>query len=330
MTLAEALRSWSDGDIAQKRDILRRVLRKGLFYPENLLCLIGMIWNYLKCVSVEKKRMTIDRSVWSTQFMKHLGKRLSVHDNASARTENERLLRQFTRQDGADVFPLPGGFLLSLPPVDNAREIAVNDLREIVVEKIYEYGEVRVRPHDVVLDCGANIGLFSLLALSGLKDQGQLIAIEPVPVIRTVLEKNLSQAAGRVVCRILEQPVFRDSRKMDLLLTPDVFTMHHLDVNRSRLETKGSALSVQTTTIDEMAKTFQWPRVDFIKMDIEGAEMDALAGAATTLKRWKPRLAISAYHLFDDFYEIPRRIYKINPSYHIEVRRGLSPMCYAW
>jgi hypothetical protein len=106
--------------------------------------------------------------------------------------------------------------------------------------------------------------------------------------------------------------------------------MHHLDVNRSRLETKGSALSVQTTTIDEMAKTFQWPRVDFIKMDIEGAEMDALAGAATTLKRWKPRLAISAYHLFDDFYEIPRRIYKINPSYHIEVRRGLSPMCYAW
>ncbi|CAK7052170.1 MAG: hypothetical protein DELT_01092 [Desulfovibrio sp.] len=64
------------------------------------------------------------------------------------------------------------------------------------------------------------------------------------------------------------------------------------------------AMTVDLTTIDEMAK--QWERpVSFIKMDIEGAELAALQGAVETIHRDRPKLAISLYHKPEDLFELP-------------------------
>ena len=59
-------------------------------------------------------------------------------------------------------------------------------------------------------------------------------------------------------------------------------------------------------------------RVDFIKMDIEGAERNALAGARQTLARWHPRLALSAYHRPDDPEKIPAAVFAAWPGYRME------------
>ena len=53
--------------------------------------------------------------------------------------------------------------------------------------------------------------------------------------------------------------------------------------------------AVQVTTIDAYAREKNLPSVDFIKMDVESAELDILKGAAMTIARFKPILAISAY-----------------------------------
>ncbi len=57
------------------------------------------------------------------------------------------------------------------------------------------------------------------------------------------------------------------------------------------------------------------PRVSFIKMDIEGAEMAAIEGAAGTIRRFRPRLAISVYHRFTDLTEIPAALHALVPEY---------------
>ena len=63
--------------------------------------------------------------------------------------------------------------------------------------------------------------------------------------------------------------------------------------------------AVQTVTIDDYVVRQKLPRVDFIKLDIEGAELQALQGASQTIKSFKPRLAISVYHKDDDLLLIP-------------------------
>ncbi len=59
--------------------------------------------------------------------------------------------------------------------------------------------------------------------------------------------------------------------------------------------------------------------ITFIKMDIEGAEGDALKGAENTIRRQKPTLAISAYHKFNDLWELPRLIdsFKVGYKYYL-------------
>lgn len=73
--------------------------------------------------------------------------------------------------------------------------------------------------------------------------------------------------------------------------------------------------SVQTLSIDDLVIDRKLSKVDFIKMDIEGAELSALKGAAETIRRYKPKLAISAYHKPDDLVLIPKYIKSLNPNY---------------
>jgi hypothetical protein len=71
----------------------------------------------------------------------------------------------------------------------------------------------------------------------------------------------------------------------------------------------------ETISIDDYVARQGLTRVDFIKMDIEGAEDAALSGAAETIRRFRPKLAISAYHKPDDMIVLPRRIRSILPAY---------------
>jgi FkbM family methyltransferase len=61
-------------------------------------------------------------------------------------------------------------------------------------------------------------------------------------------------------------------------------------------------------------------RIDFLKSDIEGAEMLMLRGAAETIRKWKPKMAISIYHSIWDMYEIPLYLKSLVPEYHLDVR----------
>ena len=56
-------------------------------------------------------------------------------------------------------------------------------------------------------------------------------------------------------------------------------------------------------------------RVDLIKMDIEGHELSALRGAEQTLRRFRPRLAISLYHNWDDYFQIPLHLDRLGLGY---------------
>ena len=79
-----------------------------------------------------------------------------------------------------------------------------------------------------------------------------------------------------------------------------------------------SSHRIEVTTIDRLVEDLNLPRVDFIKMDIEGAERQALDGGRKTIKTWKPRLEISVNHLPDDPDVLPARIQAVRADYRIQ------------
>lgn len=83
------------------------------------------------------------------------------------------------------------------------------------------------------------------------------------------------------------------------------FCNSHNQQNTNKLAIPGDLLEIKPT---------------FIKMDIEGFELNALKGFQNTIKRFTPKLAICVYHKFEDIFEIPLFINSINPSYKLYLR----------
>ena len=84
---------------------------------------------------------------------------------------------------------------------------------------------------------------------------------------------------------------------------------------------QGCRIEARFTSLDDWVRENSISRVDFIKVDIEGAERNLLAGAQETLRRFKPRLAICTYHLPDDPQVLERLAREIVPEYHVIQRR---------
>ena len=64
--------------------------------------------------------------------------------------------------------------------------------------------------------------------------------------------------------------------------------------------------------------------MDFIKLDIEGAEQDAIDGAKNTIRKYKPILAICIYHKAEDWYKIPEKVLEIEKDYDIYLRHYME------
>jgi FkbM family methyltransferase len=85
-------------------------------------------------------------------------------------------------------------------------------------------------------------------------------------------------------------------------------------------ELESGKMKFCTESIDHLVETGRIAKVDFIKMDIEGAELAALRGAEQTVRRFKPKLAITVYHSLNDFWEIPMYLESLNLGYRFSLR----------
>jgi FkbM family methyltransferase len=178
--------------------------------------------------------------------------------------------------------------------------------------EIYQGDDIGVRPGDVVLDCGANAGVFTQTALK--RGAKLVVSIEPAPGTAECLRRNYEREIGEGRVLVVQKGVWDHPDVLELAegddgnTTGDSFVFGRNQKNR---------VMVPLTTIDALAAELKLPRVDFIKMDIEGAEKQALRGAAETIRKYRPRMAISSEHLPDDAAAIPKVVNAIWPGYQI-------------
>jgi FkbM family methyltransferase len=181
---------------------------------------------------------------------------------------------------------------------------------------LYGEGEWGVRPGDVVLDCGAAFGVFTKKALqSGAR---LVVAVEPQPELVECLRRTFSKDIDQRRVIVWPTGVWDREDQLELTVPENTPTGGTLVLGREGLVRNRS---VRLMPIDRLVGELNLPRVDFIKMDIEGAEKKALAGAAGTLRKHRPRLAICSYHLPEDPVLIPKRVRELQASYRVKCGR---------
>jgi FkbM family methyltransferase len=183
---------------------------------------------------------------------------------------------------------------------------------------IYDLGEqkrniygTRIRSGDIVLDAGASVGVFTRKALRA--GAGKVIAIEPAPENLECLRRNFAEeiADGHVV--VYPKGVWDKDDVLKFSVDP---TNSARDSFVRPLE-NAQIIEAPLTTIDKMVEELKLPKVDFIKMDIEGAEQKAIAGAKKTIATYRPRMALCIYHIQGDEVMVPKLVAGIVADYKI-------------
>jgi FkbM family methyltransferase len=90
------------------------------------------------------------------------------------------------------------------------------------------------------------------------------------------------------------------------------------DASRGAIFAADGEIEMPVTTIDDVLGD---RRLSYIKMNIEGAEIDALRGGRNAIGKWQPRLAISVYHRASDLWRIPQLVLELNPDYQLYLRQ---------
>jgi len=180
-----------------------------------------------------------------------------------------------------------------------------------IVEGQYSIPECHVEKGDIVLDCGAHIGSFSYIAS---KKASLIFAFEPTPLIYHVLKKNIRLWRIKNII-LIKKAVYLDRRNCDFFVDFMRTDGSTLSKERAKILSQPKLIKVKCISIDNFVKERRLKRVDFIKMDIEGAEIEALKGAKNTIKKFKPRMAIAAYHFQGDKIKIPQIVLSIMRDY---------------
>jgi len=172
----------------------------------------------------------------------------------------------------------------------------------------YEYKNTKVLDDDIVVDCGAGEGLFSLSVIERCK---KIIIIEPNDIFYCALEKTFRKYIPQNAKLFKFAVGDKDSvvKLSDHCLSSSII--------------KVSEGNTKMTTLDNLLYSKERERITYIKADLEGYELKMLKGALHIIRDFRPKMAITCYHQANNHGEIIKFVRKVVPEYKYYLK-GIS------
>jgi FkbM family methyltransferase len=233
----------------------------------------------------------------NTPELRRLLKRLSRFREQRRRRGLDRLL---TRQRKASLLGAlrhqwPGGYVLT----DDGELAYVPAPLDDRGERMMFYGFAAVPaalvfapPGGVVIDVGANLGEWSVPLARAVGRAGGVLCIEPNPVAAAALAATL-RINNLAQTEVLPFALAAEDGQGRLLIEPG-------DSGLSRLSSSPAAIPVPLRRLDSIVAERELTRLDLLKIDVEGYERHVLAGAAESLRRFRPAVVFESGHEASD------------------------------
>lgn len=161
--------------------------------------------------------------------------------------------------------------------------------------------------NEFLIDCGAYTGDTIESFIKFVPNYKGIISFEPIPAFFKIIEEKYG---NNPKIQLINKGVWNKCEQFNFLeqgLSSHILTSHRKD-KTSIID----VVSIDSLDIQE--------KVTLIKMDVEGAELNALKGASRTILQNKPKLAICIYHSNKDMIQLAEYIQMLNPQYKLYVR----------
>ena len=171
---------------------------------------------------------------------------------------------------------------------------------------------------DFLIDGGACLGDSTSVFSNAVGIEGKVYAFDPVADHLEILKHNAMQFPINNV-EVVEYGL--SNKNID---------HPPLRLNQYNPAFQSRALDLPLVKIDSLVENKILSRIDFIKLDVEGSEVEVLQGAQRSISIFQPKMAISLYHKPNDLFEIPLLIRKLFPFYsqvaldHYSIQMGES------
>jgi FkbM family methyltransferase len=152
----------------------------------------------------------------------------------------------------------------------------------------------KVSDGDVVIDAGANVGLLTILFSKLVGGKGYVYAFEPDKYNINMLKDNFKLDEYKANYEIHDELLWSKDSEIDFQESGTVASSAFWFSNNDNIVKK------KAITIDSWCHQNNIKQLDYIKMDIEGAELEAIEGCVDTIKAFKPNFAIASYHMVDN------------------------------
>ena len=187
--------------------------------------------------------------------------------------------------------------------IENFLLFYIFGLKQYDVKNIFE-----VKEDATIFDIGAWKGDTAYFFSKKCSNKARIYAFEPDDYAFQILEK------------------IKEKYKLNNIITKNILLSNaEKEIDFVSMIENTPTIKKNAITIDKFVEENNFEKIDYIKMDVEGAEKNILEGSIKTIKKFKPSLAIAIYHggklFMEDFYDIPIFIKNvINEDYEYYIR----------
>ena len=312
--------------VALKKPYLKRLIKDlrrylGLELDCASWCLPELSWLYEKLIDAESRKTLVD--IIAYRGLGH--RKIKLANNSPKYWENLRLaeslvdksVEPLTRFKHFDIMKM------DLNKIGYPIKIFYSPLGALIgyIEQQYRCGAgdftVECGEGDFVIDAGGCWGDTALYFAAKTGKNGKVYSFEFLPFNLDIFRRNLDLNPDlKQTIDLIEAPLWSEAGQ-DI---PIIANGPGTRLVASDKAAGDGEISFRTEAIDRLVEVGKITKVDFIKMDIEGAELRALKGAEQTIRRFKPKLAITVYQSLQDFWEIPKYIDSLGLGYQFSLR----------
>ena len=172
------------------------------------------------------------------------------------------------------------------------------------------------KPNEIVINVGGYNGLTTKTFARLMQHQGKIFVFEPLPQSRIRIKKSLREyKIPTQLVELIPAALWSYEGSLTFYSEPDCDPGAFVESAKMKEKSALNKYELPCVSLDKFIETNKIPKIDLIKMDIEGAEEQALEGASNLIQSQTPKLQIAIYHKASDLWKIQNRIFRLNKNY---------------